>query len=232
MKQRASVWTSLREEAQRYTAVYAAGLARQPALAPYASPPALLAFLEGRTTNDRLAVLAALTAEQHAAPHPLWQALLLVAFEPMLLALRARLGRPRDEDLDQQVILAFLSTVRSVHATPVAGYLPLALQRETARVLFLALEPPRPTEPFDEEAHVPPEELDRGQAALFALVLDESGPELAAALVETCERSESLRAYVDRTRADLPLHERTAIYRRLLCEKQRVIQRVRELAAP
>jgi hypothetical protein len=64
---------------------------------------------------DRDAILLALIAEHQRSPrpHPLWQSLLVVAFEPMFCNLRRRTFGSK-EDLDARIFLAFLDAVQRV----------------------------------------------------------------------------------------------------------------------
>jgi hypothetical protein len=116
----------------------------EPAFAPYATTTALLESLSTESPLDleqrQPIVRAAILASQRSR-HPLWAAVLLCAFEPMLRNLRARVNpsspicaSDRDE-LDQQVVVAFLETIR---AARVDGEEPVfaAVRRRTAYRLF------------------------------------------------------------------------------------------------
>src|SRR5580700_8786798 len=102
-----------------YARIFAQAAPRYPALAAYDSPRAVLDVLQGDssfTVEERDAILVALLAELRASKEKVWQALLVLAFEPMLVRIRARLGQPKvtrfgrsqADDLDQRVLLAFL----------------------------------------------------------------------------------------------------------------------------
>jgi hypothetical protein len=86
----------------------------EPALAQFGSPERLIDALEGSwlTSEAREEVFSALMRVQYAAPSPLWEAILLVAFGPMLLRLRTQ---PRtDSVLDQLGLFRFVDAIAQV----------------------------------------------------------------------------------------------------------------------
>src|SRR5579883_3051333 len=110
------VLDSVAHEVQRHAAAFSEGRERHPALAPYESAAQLLAALSRTSRLDddaRDALLVCVVTEAQRGRSPLWQSILLAAFAPLLRRLRARLRRPKDEDLDQLVLVSFLDLVRS-----------------------------------------------------------------------------------------------------------------------
>jgi len=225
---RSIIWKGMKRELAKHACVLAAARLHGPALAKFASPEELLQALKkpaSKAEHDEL--LAALVAEQQARPHALWQALLLLAFEPMLCGLRWRLHEPGDEDLDQEVVLAFLEAVRSLDVGAVGPFLVLALRRSTSKIVGTRLPGRGADETFDEEAHSADESSPKHDERETArAVLGASSPELAQALVAVTESGESLSEYVERTSGGVPRRERTARYRRLLRERERVAREV------
>jgi hypothetical protein len=132
--------------------------ARRPELARFETAGAVLAALKrnsAQTAAERYATVAAIVTEHRAHPNPQWPALLLVAFAPMLQILRNRLGPPRDEELDDRVVFAFLEAIASV-PLGAGDFMPVALRRATAKKAFESDEPsPADVTSFDEEIHTP-----------------------------------------------------------------------------
>ena len=128
----------IRSTVRKYESHYQRARTGEPAFAPYATASALVAALAPRsplTIEERQPIVRAAILAQQRATHPLWQGVLLGAFEPMLCHLRSRVqGIPADE-LDQRVLTAFLEAVTKVR---VDGEQPvfIAVRRATARVLF------------------------------------------------------------------------------------------------
>lgn len=104
---------------------------RRPELRSFTDAPAIVTFLhdtDPRRTRVRSAVTRALLAETQARSHPCWSALLMVAYFPGLLRIRAALGARAGlgrEDLDWIVVESFLE---------VASTLPLETQGRLAVV--------------------------------------------------------------------------------------------------
>jgi hypothetical protein len=99
----------------RYAPAYAAARARLSVLAPYPTTDALLGALKRSARTENKGELVELLHTQ-APAHPLWNALLVATFAPMLMRLRQRSRRPdeADADQDQAVLLAFLDAIRTV----------------------------------------------------------------------------------------------------------------------
>jgi hypothetical protein len=122
--------------ARREQSTFARARPTHPALAAYATTDAVLDALSLGSPlplGERQELVRALIALHRSERHALWSTLLLHAFRPMLLSLRARDRGSRDER-DGRILLAFL---QALARTPVAGQpVFLALQRATARGVF------------------------------------------------------------------------------------------------
>jgi hypothetical protein len=131
----------LRSTLPRYRSELARAAAEQPALAPYPEAGAVLAAL-GRGSAlshaERDGIVRALVSEKQASAHPLWPAMLILAFEPALRRLCLRVdAATRGEDVEQELVGSLLeaaATVR-VSATPLV----MTLHRATARKFFRRL---------------------------------------------------------------------------------------------
>jgi hypothetical protein len=80
----------------------------------------------------------------------------MLAFAPMLLDLRKRLGQGDDEDRDQNVLVAFLEAMKSIRVGTAAEFATAALQRRTWRGAILQRRADRAEDEhdaFDEESH-------------------------------------------------------------------------------
>jgi hypothetical protein len=230
------------KEAGTYTTLFAQAKERRPALAPFATPGALAKAMQlGSKLSDeeRIAVTIAVVAEQHRAPHPLWQALLVCAYEPMLRRLRGRTKGGDAEELEQQILIAFLEAVRALPVLRDPSKAAVYLRTATERAVFRHVHERRsevPTESFDEEA------LPVDARALFdtehqgkhpledvarAVQQEPNAEEIADVLVATLGEGESLFSYVARTRAHLTSRERDIAYWRLQRQRQRVLGRIR-----
>jgi hypothetical protein len=125
---------------RRHEPTYQRARATCPAFAPYATATVLLTVLATRDSrvplDDRQHLVRAVITLHQTARHPLWQALLLHAFQPMLLSLRA-LDRGPAEDRDQRVLLAFLQALENPRLPSQPVF--IALRRATARALFHAV---------------------------------------------------------------------------------------------
>ena len=123
---------------RKHESTYQAARATEPAFAPYATASALVEAAAHKsllTMAERQPIVRAAILSLQRAPHPLWQAVLLRAFEPMLGHLRTRVCGMTGDDLDQQVLTSFLEATRKVR---VDGDEPvfMAVRRATARALF------------------------------------------------------------------------------------------------
>lgn len=125
----------------RHARAFEAARRRRPALASYPTPDAVLARLwaqgEGAfVERDRLT--CALLAEERAHPAPLWCALLVLAYFPMLATLAGRLKRDRDRelDVDELVLHAFLDAAHALAAAGLSEFSISRLRQVTRRGAF------------------------------------------------------------------------------------------------
>ncbi|MGD0527719.1 MAG: hypothetical protein ABSE49_21480 [Polyangiaceae bacterium] len=124
--------------ARRHDATFQAARATERAFAPYATAAALLVPLAPESPlplAERQALVQAVLRRQQAAPHPLWQAMLVAAFAPMLRRMRRRGGEAR-EDREQRVLCAFLQALAVVRSSGQPVF--IALRRATLRQLLRA----------------------------------------------------------------------------------------------
>ena len=132
-----------------------------------------------------------------------------------------RVSHTRSVEVDQRVILAFLSALRAVQP---GAYVTIALRRTTAEALFDAsrLEQREAAHsPFDEATH--PANVfgidatrEAAAAELTRIVAAEGGADLRDAILATRGGDESLRAYVARLYPAATPSARASIYERLL----------------
>lgn len=147
------VLASVESTARRHESLFQRARTTEAAFKPFESATTLLDALATASELEagaRQALVRALVRQHQGAPHPLWQALLLRAFEPMLLRLRRR-DRGSKDDRDQRVLLAFLQAITQL--APSAGPVFIALARATARELFRAVRSESAyagDEPFDD----------------------------------------------------------------------------------
>jgi hypothetical protein len=145
----------------RYQSQYATGRSEHAELAPFASPEEAAVALDASSNlseDNRYTLVRAIVAEHEKGAHSLWGSLLLVAFAPLLLQMRRRLGHPEDEDRDQRVLVAFLKAIRSISAERTGMHVAVALRRRTQEALVRHREREK-REPelasFEEEEHSP-----------------------------------------------------------------------------
>ncbi len=204
----APLLTTLSKSVVRHAAHYREALPRLPALAPYPEVSALAATLAPGSKFDdesRAGIVLALVDEQARAPLPLWSSLLALAFTPMLLRLRSRLRRPKDTDLDQEVLLAFLEAAVRVPQSTAPWHVAICLRRTTERRVFdhmrNVVRAPV-TEEFDD---------DRDAMLTLADIVDEGGarrlnealdaledPNVKELIVSTCLEEVPLGTYVEK----------------------------------
>jgi hypothetical protein len=213
---------------------------RHAALLSYATPAAALSALGSSSSlslPERDVVLSALVEERQrtARPHALWQTLLFLAFEPMLVRLRTRVGRSRSDELDQRVLVAFTGALAVVRPGP---FLALAIRRATERLLFPALKVARREAQhalFEEETH-PPDlytvETTTRAAEVIRIIEATGGAELREAMLATRGTDETLRAYVARAHPSATPAERARAYERLWRARSAVEERLRESVRP
>lgn len=224
--------------ALRDTKCFEAARARHVALAPYDRAAALLAALRAPLADadpaEREAVVVALLIEHRASASPLWQALLLAAFEPLLVRMRVRLGHRGDEDLDQRILLGFFEALATVRTDRVAV---LGIRWAVLDVVKTIIRDERrepETIPFDEEHHAS-DAIDAAPATrielaeIARLVAARGGDALVDALFAT-NAGESLADYVRRTYGDAGEKARACAYGRLHRARQEVLAAVRRAA--
>lgn len=231
----------------RHAPLFEAGCRRQPALAAYASPEAVLTRLEAKRSAallecDRLTY--ALLAEQQASPAPLWCAVLTLGYFPMLAALAARLKlhNPRVSDLDELALYAFLDTMHALPAADIAGRSIRRLRQVTRRTAFRRVRDAKAMHVRQgvDADEVPDEALDPGGVAcwrreeveptlrrLVATVPPGQRPGLEL-LFATVLEGEPLERYVARTRPDVPPEDRARHAAALKRTRSRALERLRE----
>ena len=196
------------------------------ALAPYATADALLAAVRLSSPigyGERVAITVALVQAQQRKPHPLWQGILICAYAPMLWRLRGRLGRPSDDGLDQEVVVAFLEAIAAIDLPSEAGRIPMYLRQRTTRIVATGLRRKRrdaALELFDEETYVPPEPEPQGSERLQELLAQASGPCNAELLITL---GVELRAAVYAAFPDLDPRDLERVYRRLQRQRHRAL---------
>ncbi|HEX3344692.1 MAG TPA: hypothetical protein VHS09_08980 [Polyangiaceae bacterium] len=152
------VLASIPSTVRRHEPVFARVRDDEPELAPF---PAATALLEALSMKSALAMahrqsLVVILIERYRVDrHPLWQALLFQAFEPVLFRLRM-CDRGSADDRDQRVVCALLEALGSVRP---GRALFVAVQRASARVLFGGVRAARAhgveTTPFDDDLDSP-----------------------------------------------------------------------------
>jgi hypothetical protein len=228
---------SLKKSLTKSSPRFAEARARHRALGPYESAEALGAALRPGSalgTWERDRVIAAIVAENQLAADPVWQSLLLVAFEPMLVWLRGKLGPRDDEDADQEILLAFLEALRTVRAD---AYTTLGIRWATQVQLRGRREPEVERVDYDDEIHEgrpfgcgPDVKLEIRE--LFDAIEAKSGPEIAMAILATEVAGETLREYVARAYAELGPREQDSTYERLRHGRDRALRRALRALAP
>jgi hypothetical protein len=220
--------------ARAKSAAFALSQSRRAAIAAHDSPRALADALSQLSAAKRERIIAALVDENTASPAPVWQSLLVVAFEPMLLKLRAKIGTPRDnktiaDELDQRVLAAFLDTLR---ATRPGRFTAMAIAWGTEPRVFAAHDGTREKVDYDEDVEADPHPI---ATADVKIELDElldriearHGDEVVRAIVATEIGGESLLEYVTRVHADLAPAHRARSYDRLARARNDALDHVR-----
>jgi hypothetical protein len=115
-----SILNQVQHEVRRHPLAYAEARERHAALAPYATVEAILARVNPSVhgeAGEKSALLCALVTEAQRTRHPLWTALLLTAFAPMLRTIRRRTipcSGETPDDVEQRVVGGFLQAVQTV----------------------------------------------------------------------------------------------------------------------
>ena len=231
-----TTFQQIKKTLPRTSPAHARARATHRALAPYESPADVLVALgtdSPLSVDERDAVLLALVSELQGSGDPLWQSILLLAFERMLTTLRAGLGHRRSEDVDQQVLLTFLETAKK---TRIVSHAARALRLATQREMFWRRKVDQRTPQtvlFKEEKHDPdPFEVDaQAKAAASEIVRgleDEGGEELRDLMLETFAADASVNDYVNRVHPGLTLEARAATCDRLRRLRQRAVTKLRD----
>jgi hypothetical protein len=238
-----TVLERLRGSVPRYPTQYAIARERQPALAPY--PTALsalsaLAELARFDADTRADLVLAIVHEQQIAPHPLWQAMLVSAFAPVLRRLRKRLGPSPSGALDQEVVIHFLEALHALPKAPKPAPTPRAVWRRAARRAFVEGtfgrfekrvvpidEETLPLEPF--ATAIQEGLLDASAAEIEELVeLGGCAEEVLAVLLATYASEPKLRAFVNRSLFAEPSSRRERDLGRLTRARRRLRDRLRQ----
>ena len=233
---------ALRPTLSKFPTEYARGRAARPALAGFAAPDDLLAALHltsGATPAARDAITLALIQEHQRAPHPLWQSLLLVAYEPMLAGVWKRLHDRRDAEA--RLVLAFLEAVAKVSLAHPPAYLALDLRRAVERSVFgtgaAAHEEPetvslqgarRVQAPGSLEDDVALEEQKRRLRAELEERFGPEAPDALQVLLRARTGREQLLALVAELYPGLTSKERAAAYDRLQKLRRRALVHLEE----
>jgi hypothetical protein len=233
---------------KKYQASFEQARARHPSLSPFTLPAAILAALDlasclAVAEKDRLT--RALVTEFAEHPSPLWLALLVLAYSPMLLRLRARVRASAvpSPDLDQIVLASFLQVVGDFRAESAEGHTCAALRRSTERRVFEAVRKlhrdltlVEPVEPSDLD------ELPRAVADTAWRATMRDLPRLADHLeraadgavkredidlvVHTLIGQQSLPQYVRQRYPEIQGADRHLLYERLRRARSRAVQRL------
>lgn len=217
-------------QAALHPLAFAEGRARQPALAGFEHPAAIVQALTARGLGGeaRNAIVAAIVAEARGGQAQPWQALLVAAFAPLVARLARRAEPAQREDAEMEATVALLEEAgRAKAGDYTARSLRLAVERRVS-VWCKRERRARAAECFDEEVHGAAEahgsvERDQVAAAVMAVCERASVPELAPALLG----APTLAAWVARTLPGKSEGERRSEHRRLAAARTRVIRELR-----
>lgn len=246
----------LRDEilSEKHVSTFEEARTREPALAAHASILSVLAVMNDESERryaEREALTRALVREQQERPGPFWSSVLLVAYAPMLLRLRGRIGGDAfaRDDLDQMALEAFLEAVARFRLVDRPTRIAMYLRQDTQRAVFRRLRveqqartrltvleeavereadvdlfaSPRSDEPLDDD------ERDELTALLRAKVGDRVPSARLDVVIATHLRGERLRDYVARTHPDVDAASREAAYQRVKRERLRTLAKLRPL---
>ena len=226
--------------------VFDEGRRRWPELAGHPDAASVLGVLANDAESGyraREALTRALLFEHRRSGNAYWASLLVVAFYPMLIRLRARLVCEAipNEDLDQLVISSFLSALDQLQHRRRPEPIALRLRLRTKRLVFRCLRAereyyhtsfePEDSEEADSEASVH-HRVSTGECAYdLALVLkraaSEGVPAVGFDVVEaTVLRREPLRKYVERVGPQDSV-QRERMYQRLKRQRTRALRRLK-----
>ena len=127
--------------------------------------------------DEKESLTRALLREHKRRPHPFWNAVLVVAFYPMLARLRGRIygDAPTCDDLDQIILSAFLEVVRGFPLTQRRDRTCMYLRQMTQREVFKLVRAEQRA--LDQVRPDDPEDVSRLQSDLEALGQVASWPE-------------------------------------------------------
>ncbi len=228
---------ALKPTLSKFPAEYARGRAAQGALSALASPDEILAALalaSGATPATRDAITLALIAEHQRASHPLWQSLLLVAYEPMFAGVRKRLYDKRDADA--RIVCAFLEAIEKISLAHPPSLLALDLRRAVERSVFgtdaaareepemVSLEGARSMQSdANPETQVALEEQKRLLLAELDELFGAEAPDVLHVLLRARTGREQLVALVAELYPDSTSKERASAYERLQRLRRRAV---------
>jgi hypothetical protein len=203
-----SLFRGLARELRLLAPQYARLRADRPALAPYATLPALIARLtKGASDKAKSELVAALLAIHQEAPHRLWSALLIRAFRPMMARLWKELFGTDGEERLALLLLSFQEALQHVdpHRDPVR--IGMYVRQATRRRILVALgyEHRWSAMGFGDE---PDEQVD--PHAVDASVVTER-----AAVLTELRRPGALAAHIRRVHPSLSRTEQARIYHQL-----------------
>ncbi len=178
-----------------------------------------------------------LLTEHQRSRHPLWQTILLVAYEPMLRSISRRTRGARRDDAGQGALRAFLEAIAKVRLDPPPALLSLTLRHATERGAFAesTFHEEAPTEPLAKARSVPDphdqqetlEREDQMRAVvreLLALFGDEGeAREVLEVLLVARTGRPALLDYIDETYPRLTPAKRAAVYARLQRMRDRAL---------
>jgi hypothetical protein len=214
------------------------------ALAPYATPEAVLdALAEESPLGDaeRDAIVLAILIEQRRTRHPLWQALLLVTYAPMLHRVARRtLGVDRD-DARQGALAGFLEAIAKVRIDPPPMLLSLTLRHATERTAFAAstlVDEPQ-VEPLESARHEPDpsdvhetiereDQMRRVVEELVGLFGERDAREVLEVLLVARTSRVALLEHVEATYPGLTAAKKSAMYTRLQRMRARALAHLAE----
>ncbi len=236
-------------ESTETAGAYGAALGRHEAFARHETAGAVLAALGSdlESPDHKDALTRALVAEHQRGDGKVWSGVLLVAFTPLMLRLRAYVTPPpfvEHDEVDHAVVESFLRAVAQVDPVRTSRIC-LRLRRLTERHYYRYLQTERrqwklrtriEEEPFIPESPPRPDDvietLESGRKV--ARLADElkcaRGLEVRL-IQDTTLRRESLSAYLNRTYPNLGTEERRRLYQRLKRRRSRTLQQIRKAAA-
>ena len=212
--------------------------ARHPELADFATPADVLAALSPKAPTEVRAkdrIVASLVDEVQKHPSAAVNALLALVFEPLLVNLRGQCGSSKNEDRDQELMLAFFEVVREttarVYTIVVIKWSMEARTRSWRRAATSATSEKDIPE-LDFDRHHPTGPGARADVKLeVSQILDaieaDGGRELVDAVVASDIGNEPLKDYVARIHAEAPEGERLRIYERLVRARTHAFARLR-----